>query len=95
MTRCRKLVPALLLMIGVSFFAAGASAQSADSEEGLPAGEELEQAALDFVMWCGPCHGRRGEGNGPIAAQLQTIPPDLTDIQRRAGGTKSCAPAGY
>ena len=84
MTRCRKLVPALVLMIGVSLSASGAAAQSTDSEEG---GEELEQAALDFVMWCGPCHGRRGEGNGPIAAQLQTSPPDLTEIQKRAGGT--------
>ena len=45
-----------------------------------------EQAALDFVTWCGPCHGRTGVGDGPVAASLTTKPSDLTLLKQRAGG---------
>lgn len=58
------------------------SANEAAPEEG----DEFEQAALDFVTWCGPCHGRTGIGDGPVAASLITKPADLTLLKQRAGG---------
>lgn len=76
----------IVLTVCVLLAISPAFAQSADSDDALPAGEEAEQAALDFIMWCGPCHGRTGQGDGPIAAQLQTPPPDLTRIKERSGG---------
>ncbi len=49
-------------------------------------GEEYEQAVLDFVTWCGPCHGRTGTGDGPLAPNLKAVPPNLTTLSQNAGG---------
>lgn len=51
-----------------------------------PEGEEFEQAALDYLSWCAPCHGRDANGNGPVASSLIVAPPDLTGLAGRAGG---------
>ncbi|NNE22495.1 MAG: cytochrome c [Rhizobiales bacterium] len=65
------------------------ASRSADNApiDAVPAGEELEQAALDFMAWCGPCHGTAGKGNGPLAASLTSSPPNLTLLSQNAGGT--------
>ncbi len=57
---------------------------AAGEEEG--AEDQYEQGALDFLSYCAPCHGRSGEGNGPVAAELVKKPADLTTIARRNGG---------
>ncbi len=36
---------------------------------------------------CAGCHGRDARGNGPMAAGLPKMPPDLTLIRVRNGGT--------
>ncbi|WP_322891417.1 MULTISPECIES: cytochrome c [unclassified Yoonia] len=36
---------------------------------------------------CAACHGADGTGNGPMARDLGVIPPDLTQISARNGGT--------
>lgn len=69
----------------IAMMALTSPAMSAD--DAVPQGEELEQAALDFMSWCGPCHGRSGQGDGPVAPELKTEPPDLTQLTRGAGGT--------
>jgi len=38
-------------------------------------------------QYCASCHGRGGEGDGPVAGFFKLSPPDLTLIARRAGGT--------
>lgn len=40
-----------------------------------------------FEANCVSCHGPTGRGNGPIAARLETLPPDFTAMaeQRRDG----------
>lgn len=43
--------------------------------------------AETFVAYCGPCHGRKGVGDGPVAATLKTKPTDLTHMSSRNGGT--------
>lgn len=70
-------------MLAIAAFAS--PAMSAD--DAVPQGEQLEQAALDFMSWCGPCHGRSAKGGGPVAPSLKTALPDLTQLQERAGGT--------
>jgi mono/diheme cytochrome c family protein len=39
-----------------------------------------------FFTHCGACHGASGHGDGPVAAQLEFVPPDLTRIAERNGG---------
>ncbi len=67
-----------------------AGAASGDDQTGdapPPEGEAFEQAALDFLAWCGPCHGREGDGSGPVAVTLREPPPDLRTISKRTGGS--------
>jgi mono/diheme cytochrome c family protein len=40
-----------------------------------------------FAFYCATCHGRKGTGDGPVAAALKSPPPDLTLLARRNGGT--------
>ncbi len=40
-----------------------------------------------FDRYCAACHGTSAKGNGPVAPQLKTPPPDLTQLARRNGGT--------
>lgn len=39
-----------------------------------------------FRTHCASCHGVTGRGNGPLADQLQHVPPDLTKYTSRNGG---------
>src|SRR6476646_6282995 len=40
-----------------------------------------------FAFYCATCPGRKGTGDGPVAAALKSPPPDLTLLARRNGGT--------
>ena len=82
-----NLRPALTVAASIMAAMALAATPAFSADEPVPQGEEFEQAALDFVSWCGPCHGRTGVGAGPVASSLKTEPPDLTRISKRAGGT--------
>lgn len=39
-----------------------------------------------FELYCSPCHGSGGRGDGPVASALRTRPADLTTLARRNGG---------
>ena len=39
-----------------------------------------------FRAYCASCHGLDARGAGPVAEQLRTIPPDLTEYALRDGG---------
>jgi len=39
-----------------------------------------------FELYCAPCHGTTGRGDGPVASELRTRPADLTTLARRSGG---------
>jgi mono/diheme cytochrome c family protein len=45
-----------------------------------------DPGAQAFRTYCASCHGASGRGNGPVAAQLRTRPPDLTKFTTRNGG---------
>ena len=40
-----------------------------------------------FELYCAPCHGTAGRGDGPVASELRTRPADLTSLARRSGGS--------
>ena len=40
-----------------------------------------------FRAYCADCHGVDGKGNGPVAAVLKIMPPDLTTLTQRNQGT--------
>jgi mono/diheme cytochrome c family protein len=40
----------------------------------------------EYLASCAVCHGVYGKGDGPFAAQLKKAVPDLTVIQKSAGG---------
>jgi mono/diheme cytochrome c family protein len=45
-----------------------------------------ERGAQLFRTYCASCHGVAGRGDGPLVAQLRTMPPDLTSFTRRNAG---------
>ena len=56
------------------------SDKSSDDEAAARAG------AATFKTYCASCHGDRGRGDGPMAAQLRYAPADLTRIAGRNRG---------
>lgn len=46
----------------------------------------LETGAYLFRAHCAVCHGQTGEGDGPMADQLRTLPADLTRLAIRNRG---------
>lgn len=39
-----------------------------------------------FELYCAPCHGRTGQGDGPVASALKAKPTDLTRLAQRNAG---------
>lgn len=71
---------AAAVLAGLSLAALGAGEEEGEEER-------YEQAAIDFLSYCAPCHGRDARGGGPVAMELVTKPVDLTGLAARAGGT--------
>jgi mono/diheme cytochrome c family protein len=48
-----------------------------------PTAESIKKGGNLFVVYCTPCHGPSGKGNGPVVAKF-VPPPDLTnpDLQK-------------
>ena len=59
-------------------------ASRAPGEAARPA--EPSRGAVLYRLHCAACHGVEGRGNGPVAGDLETPPPDLTRIAARRGG---------
>ena len=38
-----------------------------------------------YQLYCSPCHGRTGQGDGPVAPALKTRPTDLSRLTERSG----------
>lgn len=39
-----------------------------------------------FLIYCASCHGTSATGNGPVAASMRRVPPDLTGLALANGG---------
>ena len=67
------------LLAGLLAVALASAASAADLSTST--GAEL------FRHYCASCHGKAGEGDGPVAPFFKLLPPDLTKISRRSRGT--------
>jgi mono/diheme cytochrome c family protein len=45
-----------------------------------------ESGRNTYLRYCASCHGAEGKGAGPLAAELETPPADLTQLAKRNGG---------
>jgi mono/diheme cytochrome c family protein len=66
---------ALLSVLLGALFVAGAEAQVPPAD-----------GARLFRSYCAACHGVTGRGDGPMATQLRTLPPNLATLERRNNG---------
>jgi len=48
--------------------------------------DAVEHGRELFRIYCSSCHGAAGRGDGPVAPELGTRPPDLTVLSRDNGG---------
>ena len=78
-------VLAMLVSAGLVGTAAVQAQQRA--EPLIPAVADSLAGSISFDQYCASCHGRSGEGNGPVARSLRTTPADLTVLSLRNGGT--------
>ena len=69
----------LLTLVGVVLSPASSNGQKLD-----PA--SLETGAYLYRAHCAVCHGKTGEGDGPLSEQLRALPADLTRVAARNGG---------
>ncbi|HYK55354.1 MAG TPA: c-type cytochrome [Flavisolibacter sp.] len=56
-----------------------------------PVKADADALATGKTLWtkhCQSCHGKSGKGDGPKAAQLKTVPDDLSkaDVQKQTDG---------
>ena len=70
----------VVFAVGAIFCAPAVSAQPAADVSARTLGAQL------FRTHCASCHGEHAQGNGPMADQLRTPPPDLTTFTARNGG---------
>jgi mono/diheme cytochrome c family protein len=61
-----------------------------ESLQGAPEAPDVASAPTTgedlFRAYCASCHGLDARGAGPVAEQLRSIPPDLTEYALRNGG---------
>ncbi|MFV1968181.1 MAG: c-type cytochrome [Pirellulaceae bacterium] len=58
-----------------------------------PPSSDREAGRRLYQVYCWQCHGTKGRGDGPIAAQLSSPPRDLTQAHYRIRSTSGNAPA--
>jgi mono/diheme cytochrome c family protein len=54
--------------------------------QSTPLPDQMKDAEALFQLYCASCHGADARGNGPVAADLKTMPPSLREIAKRRGG---------
>jgi mono/diheme cytochrome c family protein len=79
----RVLVVALPVALAVPPRAASAQ----ETEQAGKPQYKLEYSGISlYRTYCSTCHGREGQGDGPMADQLRYRPPDLTLLAQRNNG---------
>lgn len=82
----RKLTVVCLLLVGAALHMVADAAAQGPPEGPRPHLTTSLAGADSFDLYCAPCHGTKGLGDGPVAAALKTRPSDLTLLARRNGG---------
>ena len=80
-----RLTARCLLLVGLLHAGAVANAQG-PPESPRPRLTTSLAGVDSFGLYCAPCHGAKGVGDGPVATALTTRPADLTLLARRNDG---------
>jgi len=70
-----------LALLSILVFALWPLAQAAEDEPGVAA-----RGRAAFNLYCSSCHGKTGQGDGPLASSLKVAPADLTRLATANGG---------
>jgi mono/diheme cytochrome c family protein len=77
---------ALGVPLGVLTLAVLAAAAARSDEKPQYDAAAAVMGELSYKTYCASCHGKKGEGDGPLAPHLGTRPPDLTTLSKRNEG---------
>ncbi len=80
----RPLVPKILLafalaLVSLQLAAAAERQTSRPAPEGWELCGDLDNGKLIYKQYCQKCHGKRGDGQGTMAKDLEIKPRDFTD----------------
>lgn len=70
-----------LALLSLLVFALWPLAGAAEDEPGVAA-----RGRAAFNLYCSSCHGKTGQGDGPLASSLKVAPTDLTRLTTVHGG---------
>jgi len=69
------------LLIPLGLAVASERQTSRLAPDGWELGGDFDNGRLIFKQYCQKCHGKRGDGQGTMAADLQIKPRDFTDAE--------------
>jgi len=75
-----------LLPGAVGLLLAGTASGGAGPASVRPDPLAARKGSVTYQRYCTACHGPEGHGDGTVARELRTPPPDLTTIGRAHGG---------
>jgi mono/diheme cytochrome c family protein len=75
-----------LLLLVLPLGARGYSQQKPMIEHAPPPYSDPTSGSEMYRTYCAVCHGLDGKGDGPAAAALKRMPPDLTLLAKKNGG---------
>ncbi|HYN21200.1 MAG TPA: cytochrome c [Thermoanaerobaculia bacterium] len=70
-----------LALLSILVLALWPLAGAAEDEPGVAA-----RGRAAFTLYCSSCHGKTGQGDGPLASSLKVAPADLTRLAAANGG---------
>lgn len=74
------------LITALAFVAAALASAPAGAQERQAERAPRYLGSDLYRTYCAVCHGRAGRGDGPLADQMKTRPPELTRYAQRNGG---------
>lgn len=85
----------IFLLLGVAAAMLAVTAASARGQD--PSSPPIQQTYSGselFKTYCAACHGTSAHGDGPLAANMKKLPPDLTQFAAKNGGVFPSALVG-
>ncbi len=82
----RLSIPGLVAMGLVAVFGISCVAQEAKLKKEPARATSPGSGREMYASYCAVCHGKDAKGDGPAAAALKAIPPDLTTLAKRNNG---------
>jgi mono/diheme cytochrome c family protein len=81
----RHITESILLLFII--LVVGVATVQAQSDVTLSPSGKLTSGGGEYRKYCAQCHGISGTGDGPVASELKTPPPNLTLLAKNNNGT--------